>query len=413
MDHNKQYICSLDIGTSEVRAVIAVPELNNNVRVVGEASVASSGLRRGMIVDIEAVVDSIEQALSAAEHMAGHRVKEVFAGFSAAHARLEPSRGMVAISGENHEVSQEDVDRVISGAQHINLSPTQRIIDTITKEFIIDDEYNGIKNPAGMAGVRLELQALLVTGSVTAHQNISRCVELADRDLLGLVLNPLALASVSLDRDAMELGTVLIDIGAGKTEIAFFEGGVLSAIASVPIGGELVTSDLAYGLSVSVAAAEECKLKLGDLLDDRDGAIEIPGLSSQEPKTVSRQEALDIVVPRIQEIFRMSHAEMQRVKIPDHPGGGIMLAGGVSLTPGIRALCEDEFEGVPVRIARPATGGGDSIRLNTAVGIARYTLMRMKGAAGAAEYGDGGQGRTHRTNGLWDKLSSWMRDMWE
>lgn len=404
-------IVSLDIGTSKVRAIIG--ELNNGaINIIGVGSAESEGIRKGAIVDIDQTVRSIQNAIDHAERMVGIEISEVFVGIYGSHIGLQTSHGVVAVSNEDREISDEDIERVLQAAKVIALPPEREIIEIIPKQFIVDG-LEGIQDPRGMIGVRLEVDATIVTGAKTAVHNLLRCVEKADLHVAGLTLTPLAAGYLALSKDEKTMGTVLVDIGAGATTISIFEGGNLTATSTLPIGGEYITNDISYGLRTQTDVAERIKLKYGCALvmhSEPDQVFKVTRVGSNAEKEFSQVDLAHIIEPRVQEIFQLIAAEVNRMK-KDPFQGGYVLTGGTVAMPGVLEIAQQELGG-PVRIAVPDYIGVRDPSYTNGVGIILYAsrFFRSKGSASGRRPGNKKQANHTNQSGFMEKLKNFFKE---
>ncbi|MDZ7373887.1 MAG: cell division protein FtsA, partial [candidate division KSB1 bacterium] len=339
------YITGLDIGTTKIGVVIGEVDDEEELRIVAVASAPSEGLRRGVVVNLEKTVQSIIRAVSEAEQMAGVTVDSVYAGIAGDHIRSINGRGVVAVAGPNNEITEDDVRRVIDAAKAVALPIDREIIHILPQEFIVDDQ-RGIKDPVGMAGVRLEAEVHIVTGAVTSAQNIYRSIERAGLKVRDLVLEPLASSLAVLTEDEKELGVVLIDLGGGTTDIAMFYQGCIRHTGVVGLGGRNVTNDIAIGLRTPVDQAEEIKIRYGCAIhrpDDDKEVIEVPGIGGRAPRKVSKALLVDIIQPRMEEILSLAFEEVKRSEFAGLMNGGVVLTGGGSLLDGTLELAEEIF----------------------------------------------------------------------
>jgi len=352
----KDLIVGLDIGTSKV--VVAVAELlpDGGYQVIGLGQAASEGLRRGVVVNIEATVRSIRHALEEAELMAACRIGEVYTGIAGSHIRSFNSAGMVAI--KDREVSAADVGRVLETARAVNIPTDQQVLHVLTQEYIVDGQED-IREPIGMSGVRLEVRVHIVTGAVSAAQNIVKCVRRCGLEVSDLILQPLASSLAVLTHDERELGVVLIDIGGGTSDIAVFTGGAIRHTAVIPIAGDQITNDIAMALRTPIPDAEQIKLRHGrakEVLADPNDKIEIPGVGDRGPRLLSCQALAAVIEPRVEELFTLAQKVVRESGHEDVLSSGIVLTGGSSLLPGIAELAEDVFL-KPARVGWPAYQG--------------------------------------------------------
>ena len=374
---NNDIIVSLDIGTSKVRAIIG--EVNNGTfNIIGVGSADSEGIRKGAIVDIDQTVQSIRSAVDHAERMVGIQISEVYVGISGNHIGLQSSHGVVAVSNEDREIGEEDIERVLKAAEVVALPPDREIIDVVAKQYVVDG-LEGIQDPRGMIGVRLEVEAIIITGAKTAIHNLLRCVEKSGLKVKDVVLLSLGAGQMALSKDEKTMGSVLVDIGAGTTSIAIFQSGTMVATSTLPIGGEYVTNDIAYGLRTLTDQAEKVKLKYGcALVDDAapDVIFKVTRIGSNVEKEFSQQDLAAIVEPRIQEIFYLLHQEVKRLGYTDLPGGYILSGGTVSM-PGVLQVAQTELS-ASVRIAVPDYIGVRDPSFTSGVGILHNVLRNYR-----------------------------------
>jgi cell division protein FtsA len=338
----KDLVVGLDIGTAKVMAVVAEVLPDGSLRLAGFGSAPSNGLKRGVVVNIDATVHSIQQALKEAELMADCKITRVYTGITGSHIRGLNSSGMVAI--KDREVSQADVTRVVETAKAIHISSDQRLLLVEPQEFVIDGQ--DVKEPIGMSGMRLEAKVHIVTGAQSAAENIIKCVRRCGLEVEQLMLNPLASSLSVLTEDERELGVALVDIGAGTTDIAIFTNGAIRHTAVIPIAGDLITSDIAMALRTPTKDAEEIKVESGhakQVLVDPEVQVEVPGLGDRGPRMLSRQALAGVIEPRIEEIFTLVNQVMRESGYEEVLSSGIVLTGGSCLMPGMVELGEDIF----------------------------------------------------------------------
>ena len=384
----------LDIGTTKISCIIADQNGTGELRVVGVGNAPSEGLRRGVVVDLDKTVASITRAVESAERMAGVEVKGVHAGIAGDHIRSINSRGVIAVSRKDNEIAPADVDRVVDAAKAIAIPVDREIIHVIPQEFIVDDQ-DGIKDPVGMSGVRLEAEVHIITGAVTSAKNICRAIQRAEIKVYDLVLEPLASSLAVLDDDERDLGVVLLDIGGGTTDVAVFHEGSIRHTAIIPFGGANVTSDIAIGLRTPIDKAEAIKIQHGSALASlgpADEMLGVPGVGGRADREISRHVLASMIEPRMEEIFALANKEVRKNHFAELLGGGVVLTGGTSLLPGVAELAEQVFE-MPVRLGVPRGLGGLSAnvadpRFSTGVGLV-LQAARPDGAQGAfAENGN-------------------------
>jgi cell division protein FtsA len=348
---------------------------------VGIGNAPSEGLRRGVVVDLEKTVGSISRAVEEAERMAGVPAKGVYAGIAGDHIRSINSRGVIAVSRKDNEIAQPDVDRVIEAAKAIAIPMDREIIHVIPQEFIVDDQ-DGIKDPVGMSGVRLEAEVHIITGAVTSAKNICRSIQRAGLKVYDLVLEPLASSHAVLGNDERDLGVVLLDLGGGTTDVAVFFEGAIRHTAIIPFGGANVTNDLAIGLRTPIDKAEQIKIQHGCAmasLVSPDAVVAVSGVGGRADREISRHVLASMIEPRLEEIFVLANKEVKKNHFAELLGGGVVLTGGTSLMPGIVDLAEQVFE-MPVRLGVPEGLGGLSAnvadpRFATGVGLVLHAAL--------------------------------------
>jgi cell division protein FtsA len=369
-------IVGLDIGTSKVVALVGEVNESGEVEIVGIGSHASRGLKKGVVVNIESTVQSIQRAVEEAELMAGCQIHSVYVGIAGSHIRSLNSHGIVAI--RDREVQSLDVERVIDAAQAVAIPADQKILHILPQEFIIDNQ-EGVKDPLGMSGVRLEAKVHLVTCAVNAIQNIEKCVRRCGLEVEDVILEQLASSYAVLTDDEKELGVCLVDIGGGTTDIAIFTEGAIKHTGVIPIAGDQVTNDIAMALRTPTQYAEEIKIKYACALTQLTGAdetIKVPSVGERPPRDLSRQALAEVVEPRYDELFTLIQAELRRSGFEDLIPAGIVLTGGTSKMEGAVELAEEIFH-MPVRLGAPNAVSGlmDIVRnpiYATGVGLLNY-----------------------------------------
>jgi cell division protein FtsA len=385
-------IVALDIGTSKIVAIVAQVSPEGRYEIVGLGQHESRGLKKGVVVNIEATVQSIQKALEEAELMADCKIRTVYTGIAGSHIRSFNSSGMVAI--RDKEVTQADVARVIETAKAVNIPTDQQILHVLPQEFIVDGQED-IREPIGMSGVRLEVKVHIVTGAVSAAQNIVKCVRRCGLEVADLVLQPLASSKAVLTEDETELGVALVDIGGGTTDIAIFTQGAIRHTAVIAIAGDQVTNDIAMALRTPTSEAEDIKLAHGlakQVLADPADRIEVPGIGDRAPRTLSRQALAAVIEPRVEELYSMVHQGLRESGFEELLSSGVVITGGTSLIPGMVELAEDIFL-KPVRVGLPSYSGSlaDVVRnprYATAVGLLEEALaQRMRGRKVAEQSG--------------------------
>lgn len=381
MGRKDNIVAGLDIGTTKVCALVAELTEENRIKIVGIGTSPSKGLKKGAVINIEDTVDSIKQAVYKAEQMAGVEIKSVYTGIAGGHINGLNSRGIVAI--KNQDVTQSDIDKAIEAARAVAIPPDREILHVIPQEFIIDGQ-DGIKNPLGISGVRLEVQVHIITGAITAVQNIVKSVHKAGLEVQDIILQPLASSEAVLTHDEKDLGVVLVDIGGGTTDMAIFVNGAVSHTAVIGIGGNHMTNDIAVGLSTPTAEAERLKIRHGCAqasLVKENIAIEVSSMGGRPPRQLSRQAISDIIEPRVEEIFTLVAKEIRKVNYAKMLSSGIVITGGSSVMEGIVEMAE-KVTGMPVRKGIPANleGISDSISqpmYSTGIGIILCALQQQ------------------------------------
>ncbi len=370
---NKNLIVGLDIGTSKVVAMVAELGPDGRLEVIGMGSHESRGLKKGVVVNIESTVNAIQRALEEAELMADCKIQRVYTGIAGSHIRSFNSTGMVAV--KDKEVGPIDVSRAIETARAMPIPTDQQVLHILTQEFIVDGQ-DGVREPLGMSGVRLEVKVHIVTGAVSAAQNIVKCVRRCGLDVADLILQPLASSLSVLTEDEKELGVALVDIGGGTTDIAIFREGAIRHTAVVPIAGDQITNDVAMALRTPTQDAEELKIRHGVALRqlaDPNEMIDVPGVGDRPSRQLSRQVLAEVVEPRIEELYSLVQRVLRESGYEELLSSGIVLTGGSSVMQGMVELGEEIFH-MPVRLGVPRYAGGlsdvvRSPRYATAVGL--------------------------------------------
>lgn len=369
----KNLIVGLDIGTSKIVAIVAEVTPEGRLEIIGMGSHPSRGLKKGVVVNIETTVNAIQRALEEAELMADCKIREVITGIAGSHIKSFNSHGMVAI--KDKEVAQADVDRVIETARAVSIPMDQQILHILTQEFVIDGQED-VREPLGMAGVRLEVKVHIVTGAVSAGQNIMKCVRRCGLEVRDLILQPLASAMAVLSEDEKDLGVCLVDIGGGTTDIAVFTEGAIRHTAVIPIAGDQITNDIAMALRTPTKDAEDIKVAYGCALRQlasTEESVEVPGVGERGARQLSRQTLAEVIEPRVEELYSLVQAELRRSGFEELMSSGIVLTGGSAIMQGMVELGEEVFH-MPVRLGIPNYAGGlaevvKSPRYSTGVGL--------------------------------------------
>jgi len=399
----RNLIVGLDIGTSKVAAIVGELSADGNIEVIGIGSTPSRGLKKGVVVNLESTVQSIQRAIEEAELMAGCQIKSVFAGIAGSHIRSLNSHGIVAI--KDKEVTQYDIDRVIDSARAVAIPADQKILHILPQEFVIDLQ-DGIKEPIGMSGIRLEARVHMVTGSVSASQNIIKCIRRCGLEVEDIVLEQLASCNSVLTDDEKELGVCLIDIGGGTTDIAIFSEGAIKHTAVIPIAGDQVTNDIAVALRTPTLNAEQIKRKYACALTQLasvDGMIEVPSIGDRSPRKISTQNLAEIIEPRYEELMLLVQSELRRSGYEDLIAAGIVITGGSAQVMGLIELAEEIFH-MPVRMGVPqnVTGLTEVVKNpvhSTGVGLLMY----------GKEHQGAGRSLDADSSGLLAKMKSWFQ----
>jgi len=372
-----EILVSLDIGTSTVKVVIG-EVLHNSLNVIGMGTAPSKGIRKGAIVDIDKTVQSITQAVEQAERMVGMSINSVIVGIDGNHIKLQPCHGVVAVQSENREITNEDVGRVIDGAQVVSIPPEREIIDVIPRHFIVDglDEIN---DPRGMIGVRLEMEGTIITCSKTILHNLLKCVERAGLEVADICLQPLASGEIALSNDEKKLGIALVDIGGGCSTVSIFENDHLVATSIVPLGGDNITKDLSIGLRTSTEEAEQIKVNYGHAYYEtasHEETFQVTPIGSNEKLTSNQAEIADMIEARLEEIFEYVDREIYKMGYDEVPGG-FVLTGGTMKLPGAIELAQEMFN-KSVRVAIPDYIGVREPQYTSSVGILQFADHNAK-----------------------------------
>ncbi len=402
----KNLIVGLDIGTSKVVAIVGEVVPEGKIEVIGIGSHPSRGLKKGVVVNIESTVHSIQRAVEEAELMAGCQIHSVYAGIAGSHIRSLNSHGIVAI--KDKEVAPGDVERVIDAARAVAIPADQKILHILPQEFLIDNQ-EGIKEPVGMSGVRLEAKVHMVTGAVSAAQNIIKCVRRCGLEVDDIILEQLASSYAVLTEDEKELGVCIVDIGGGTTDLAVFTEGSIRHTAVIPIAGDQVTNDIAVALRTPTQFAEEIKIKYACALAQlatADENIEVPSIGDRPPRRLARHTLAEVVEPRYEELLTLVQAELRRSGFEDLVAAGVVLTGGSSKIEGLVELAEEVFH-MPVRLGVPqyVTGLVDVVRnpiFATGVGLLLFGYHNRDQRALEAGLGKG-------LRSVWDRMKGWFQ----
>ena len=398
-------IVGLDIGTNKVACIVAEVNSDGELEIIGIGTHHSRGLKKGVVVNIESTVQSIQRAVEEAELMAGCTIDSVYAGIAGSHIRSLNSHGIVAI--RDREVYAQDVERVIDAAQAMAIPADQKILHVLPQEYVIDNQ-EGVKEPMGMSGVRLEAKVHMVTCAVNAAQNIEKCIERCGLHVNDVILEQLASSYSILTEDERELGVCIVDIGGGTTDIAVFTGGAIRHTAVIPIAGDQVTNDIAMALRTPTQNAEDLKIKYACALTQlarADEIIKVPGVGDKPARELSRQSLAEVVEPRYDELFTLIQAELRRSGFEDLIAAGIVLTGGAAKMEGVIELAEEIFH-MPVSLGVPRNVAGlkDIVRnpvYATGVGLLQYGLEREKEMPTK---------RSSRKGGAFSRVKNWISE---
>lgn len=404
-------VVGLDIGTTKICAMIAAMDDDGRINILGIGKAENEGMARGTVTHIEKTVRSIQRAVQEAEIQSGIKVRAVNVGIAGDHIQSFQSRGVIAISNPENEITRKDVDRLLQDTKRVALPQDRRIIHVIPQEFIVDGQ-DGIYDPVGMAGVRMEANVHIITGSITAVQNIYKCVERAGLEVHDLVLEPLASSYAVLDEEEKEVGIVLVDIGGGTTDIAIFEDRTIRHTAVLAIAGKKVTEDIRKGLGILNEDAERLKREHGyaylpEIVQDT--PITLRGIGGRKPMEISRSLLCQIIQPRMEEILEIVALEIKRSGYSKHLHSGVVLTGGGSLVKGTAALAR-EVLGMPVKIGIPTgfSGGlvaeGENPMYSTCVGLVLHGFRSL----GSGSFEE--RGRKNRTN-IFDRMVAWFNEL--
>jgi cell division protein FtsA len=378
----RNLLVALDIGTSKIVTLVAEITPEDTLNLIGMGSHPSRGLKKGVVVNIESTVNAIQRSLEEAELMADAKIREVITGIAGSHIKSFNSHGMVAI--KDKEVQQYDIDRVIETARAVNIPMEQQVLHILEQEFVIDGQ-GGVRQPLGMSGMRLEVKVHIVTGAVSAAQNIMKCVRRCGLEVKDLMLQPLASADAVLLDDERDLGVCLVDIGGGTTDIAVFTDGAIKHTSVIPIAGDQVTNDIAMALRTPTKDAEELKILHGVALRQLASStemIEVPGVGDRGPRELSRQTLAEVIEPRVEELYSLIQRELRSSGLEELLSSGIVITGGSALMKGMVELGEEVFH-MPVRVGMPNYSGSlaevvRNPRYSTAMGLLMAGLDQVK-----------------------------------
>ncbi|MEW6031620.1 MAG: cell division protein FtsA [Bacillota bacterium] len=405
-------IAALDVGSTKVCALVAQLSEDTEIDIIGYGVAPSHGMRRGVVVDVEGTVRAIREAMEKAEDMAGTRIRSVTLGVAGTHVQSFNNRGVIAINREDKELTEEDIERALEAARVLTIPPDREIIHVLPREFIVDG-YDGIRDPVGMVGNRLEVEANIVTGSITSVENVVRCVSKAGLDVENTVLSSLASGEAVLHPAERELGVAVADIGGGTTDVAIFDRGGLWHAAVIPVGGDHITNDLAVGLRTPLAQAEKVKIQEGlasAAAAPADEFIEVPDVGGSRVQRIGKRAVAEIIQPRVEEIFGLIMKEVKKSGREGVLPGGVVVTGGTASLRGLIDVGQDET-GLPVRIGYPEGQGGliELVRnpaCACAVGLIRFAAEHQ---AARGESGGSQEGLSGFLAGVLDRVRNWVK----
>ncbi len=406
MKREPEVVVGLDVGTTKICAVVAEANEQDEIRVIGIGTTPSKGLRKGVVVDIESTVESVGKAVEEAEQMANVEIHSVFSGISGGHISGMNSRGVVPVLGKNGEITDDDVQRSIESAKAVSIPMDREVIHTIPQQFIVDGQ-DGVKDPRGMSGVRLETEVHIVTGAITSAQNIIKSINRAGLEVEDIVLEPLASSLAVLTEEEKAQGVVLIDIGGGTTDVVCFVDGAIHHTDVFSIGGDHLTNDIAIGLRIPISKAEEIKKKFGcamvSIVKDNEEFV-VPGIVGRAANSMPRTILAELIEMRMEELFTLIKDQIKRNGVTEFIGSGIVITGGTALLVGLTEMARKVFD-VPVRLGRPTNVSGlvdvlDSPIYATGVGLVQYGFKHRK---------ESGGGRFRGRN-IFEKITQRMRE---
>jgi cell division protein FtsA len=404
-------IVALDLGTGKVTTLVGAVAEDGNIEIIGVGQAQSTGMKKGVVINIEETVRSVEMSVEEAERMADIDIDSVYIGLSGAHISSQNSRGVIAVAGSDREITHEDVERVIEAARAAQVNPNREVIHIISREFIVDDQ-RGIKDPVGMSGIRLEADVHIVTGAATAVQNVLKSVQKAGLQVRDVILSSLASAEAVLTTDEKELGVLLLDIGAGTTDICLFVHGAVAFSSVIPLGGDHITNDVAVGLKTPTSSAETIKKLHGcamvSLVEDKE-LIEVPVTGSDKVRTLPKRALCEIIEPRVEEIFRFVRDDVQKFGAGEMIPAGCVVTGGTGLLNGIDSIASEVLD-MQVRIGVPGKVSGLSEKVKssefaTGLGLLNYGMRDDLAGGGGSSFMPAGLSR------LWDQFMGWIRSI--
>ncbi|MBE3090992.1 MAG: cell division protein FtsA [Candidatus Atribacteria bacterium] len=406
-----EIVVGLEIGSGKVCTVVGELGEDDQIEIIGIGTSPSLGIKKGIIIDLEQAIQSAKESIESAERMAGTRINSAFVSIGGNHITSINSKGVIAISGESPEITESDIEKVIEAAKAGIVSSEKEVIHTLSREFIVDGQ-SGISDPLGMSGARLECKVHIVTGSITAVQNLIKCVEGAGLDIEEIIFGTLASSNAVLNNAEKDLGVLLIDIGAGTTEIAIFIEGGLAYSAVLPVGGIQITNDLAVGLRTSIEEAEKIKINYGSAVKNNvspEKLVEIPSINGKDNYNVSQKYLVEIIEPRVSEIFSLVGTEVRKSGCYNMIHGGIVITGGSSLLPGISEVAEQVLN-LPSRLGRPHYEGELADMINDpsyseAIGLLSFATEKYSIGRSFRS-----TKRKTKVKNIFTKIISWLKD---
>jgi len=408
MAKHDKLLVGLDIGTTKICVIVGEIVEDKHIDIIGIGTHPSKGLKKGMVVNIDSTVESVKRAVEEAELMAGVEINSVYTGIAGGHIQGLNGRGVIAV--KEGEITRADIERVLEAAKVVSIPIDREILHVIPQEFIVDGQ-DGIRDPLGMSGTRLEVCVHIITGAVTSAQNIVKCVKKAGLETVDVVLQPLASSEAVLTQEEKDLGVLVVDIGGGTTDMAIFVEGAVRHTAVLPIGGNHLTNDIAIGLRTPPLEAEKLKIRYGCALTElvkENETVEVTSVGGRAPRIMSRQLLSEVIEPRAEEIFTLVAAEIEKAGFEDKVPSGVVLTGGTSLTPGMIELCE-QILNLPTRIGTPSNLGGliDIVRspvYATGVGLLLYAYQNQATKMAVSHYKRGFIGR------IKEKMKEWVKE---
>ena len=408
MAKHAQLLVGLDIGTTKICVIVGEIAEDKRIDIIGIGTHPSKGLKKGMVINIESTVESIKHAIEEAELMAGVEINSVYTGIAGGHIQGLNGHGVIAV--KEGEISKSDVERVLDAAKVVSIPVDREILHVIPQEFVVDGQ-DGVRDPVGMSGTRLEVRVHIITGAVTSAQNIVKCVKKAGLETMDVILQPLASSEAVLTPEEKDLGVLVVDIGGGTTDMAVFVEGAVRHTAVLPIGGNHLTNDIAIGLRTPPIEAEKLKIRYGCAMTElvkENETIEVPSVGGRTPRIMSRQLLSEVIEPRAEEIFTLVAAEIEKAGFAEKVPAGVVLTGGSSLTPGMMELCE-QILNLPTRIGTPSGMGGliDIVRnpmYATGVGLLIYAYQSQASKMAVSSHKKGLISR------IKEKMKEWAKE---